>query len=289
VDSLRQHQCLIYQGDPSRRFLSLASTLETKLKWNYRCIFLGSPGRVTDLRRCMEAVGINAAAELAQGNLIFSSEQHVFDGRFDANGLATSLAETVEQSLRDGYAGLWVTGDVVWEIGSANESWKLPEYERLVEDLFREYPQLGAVCQYHVDAFPPEAIREALLVHPTIYLDEYLSRVNPHYVNSADHARAATHGAALDSAIRNLIQPASAKLAIHYWLKTSAGEFQICYQAGHYLPAFEGKRIGRSVYVHPQFVVDDLIAGVVELPERVSSAKADLPEDLRQWIRLNLI
>ena len=58
----------------------------------------------------------------------------------------------------------------------------LLEYEVKLEDLFRRQPSLSGICQYHVETLPPEAVQHGLLMHPSIFINETLSRVNPHYV-----------------------------------------------------------------------------------------------------------
>ena len=58
---------------------------------------------------------------------------------------------------------------------------KLLEYEGKLEDLFRRQPSFCGICQYHVETLPPEAVRQGLLTHPSIFINQTLSRVNPHY------------------------------------------------------------------------------------------------------------
>ena len=38
------------------------------------------------------------------------------------------------------------------------------------------------VCQYHADTLPAQAVGQGLLTHPSLFINETLSRVNPHYV-----------------------------------------------------------------------------------------------------------
>jgi len=81
------------------------------------------------------------------------------------------LEAAVHQALSDGYQGFWVTGDMTWEFGSKKKFGKLLEYEWKLEDLFRRQPCLSGICQYHV-----------LRSHQKIFINETLSRLNPHYV-----------------------------------------------------------------------------------------------------------
>ncbi len=40
------------------------------------------------------------------------------DGSFDVPMMLANLEEALDQALRDGYKGLWATGDMTWEFGS---------------------------------------------------------------------------------------------------------------------------------------------------------------------------
>ncbi len=57
-------------------------------------------------------------------------------------------------SMRDGFNGLWATGDMVWQLGSERNADKLLVYEYAVEELLQNNPTLSGVCQYHKDTLP---------------------------------------------------------------------------------------------------------------------------------------
>ena len=66
------------------------------------------------------------------------------------------------QALKDGYQGLWATGDMTWEFGPARDLSKLLEYEWRLEEFIREHPQMGGICQYHTDTLPREILRKRM-------------------------------------------------------------------------------------------------------------------------------
>ena len=178
-----RHQCLIYSGSPARHLPALAALMRRKLEERHRCLYLDSPPMVAGMRSYLSAAGVDVAREVEKGSLVLSSDQgHLVDGHFDVDLMIRSLEEAVQQALNDGYLGLWATGDMTWEFGSRKEMAKLLEYEGKLEDLFRRQPSLCGICQYHVDTLPPEAVGQGLLTHPSLFINETLSRVNPHYV-----------------------------------------------------------------------------------------------------------
>jgi MEDS: MEthanogen/methylotroph, DcmR Sensory domain len=206
MDSRPRHQCLIYDGAPSRQLPALAAIARDRLQTSYRVLYLNSVPMVAGMRSYLAAAGVDVAAEVERGSLVLSSEQaHLVDGHFSVERMLQTLEETLAKALRDGYVGLWATGDMTWEMGPDRDFGKLLEYERRLEEFFAEHAQLNGVCQYHVETMPREALRHGLLAHPTLFVNETLSRLNPVYAPPAAFARVSQQ-AALDALIDQLCQ-----------------------------------------------------------------------------------
>jgi endonuclease III len=71
------------------------------------------------------------------------------------------------------------TGDMSWEFGSEKN---LARLLVALEELFHTFPTLTGICQYHRDTLPAEIIRQGLVRHHSLFINETLSRLNPHYV-----------------------------------------------------------------------------------------------------------
>ena len=100
-----------------------------------------------------------------------------------------TIEQALEKALDDGYAGLWATGDMTWEMGPSQTFSQLLEYEWQLEKLFRQHPQLSGICQYHADTLPRTTLRQGLASHPAIFVNATLSRINLNYLppeNSQD-------------------------------------------------------------------------------------------------------
>ena len=153
-----------------------------QLKSNRRCFYLNSPNMVTAMRAHLAGQGVNVAAEERRRALVLSSTQEfLIDGEFDSARMLAMLERAVQESLADGFGGLWASGDMGWELGSGRGVDQLLAYERSLEDYFRVQPALYGVCQYHVDRLPPDAIRRAFGTHRSLFIDDRLSRMNPFY------------------------------------------------------------------------------------------------------------
>ncbi|HTB95674.1 MAG TPA: MEDS domain-containing protein [Terracidiphilus sp.] len=177
-----RHRCLLYEGPPSKQLPTLAAVICQKIEENYRCLYLNSPTMVTGMASYLAAQGRDVLEDTKQGRLVLSSDQHnAEDGLFDVDAMLQGLGDALDQALKDGYRGLWASGDMTWEFGRSGNFSRLLEYEWRLEEFFGSHPELEGICQYHVDTLPPEAIQHGRDAHPAIFVNETLSLVNLHY------------------------------------------------------------------------------------------------------------
>ena len=139
MDPASRHQCLIYEGPPSRHLAALAEVVRQKLNENKRCLYLNSEPMVAGMRSYLAAAGVDVPHETANAKLVLSSERHhLADGRqFDVDQMIRALEGALKQALKDGYQGLWATGDMTWELGPDKDFSRLLEYEWRLEEFFR--------------------------------------------------------------------------------------------------------------------------------------------------------
>jgi hypothetical protein len=208
MDQIPRHQCLVYDGAPSRQLPMLAEMLRQKLGEGFRCVFLNSPPMVAGIRSSLSAAGIDLAGEIERGNLrLLSERDYLVQGHFDPERMIFMLNDALTQALVDGYRGLWATGDMTWELGPKPDFAKLAEYEWKLEEFFRYNPGLSGVCQYHADTLPHEVMRQGLASHPALFINETLSRINPHYLPQFAVDPNAPVSAELDRALARYLAP----------------------------------------------------------------------------------
>lgn len=183
MEQVPRHHCLVYEGSPSRHLPVLAAAICETLKQRYRCLYLNNPDMVAEMHACLEARGLDVLAEIRRGALVLSSGlDHLNNGLFDMDAMLNGLEKTLRQALKDGYKGLWASGDMTWEFGPARNFSQLLEYERRLEQLFQKNPALAGVCQYHAATLPRAAMRQGLLAHPSVFINESMALLNPHYL-----------------------------------------------------------------------------------------------------------
>lgn len=211
MEPVSRHQCLIYAGPPSRHLAALAVTLRAKLWRNYRCLYLNSPSMVGGIRSFLGAADVNVEEEIARGSLVLSAEQgHLIDGRFDVPRMIETLGAALDQALRDGYAGLWATGDMTWEMGPQKDFSKLLDYEWRLEEFMRQHPEMSGICQYHAETLPREMLRHGLLAHRSIFVNETLSLVNPQYLRQESYTDTRANTVEIDAALNQLCEVSGA-------------------------------------------------------------------------------
>ena len=165
---------------------------------------------VAGLKSQLAAQGLDVEQEFASGRLVMSAEQTHLQGdwEFDAARMLDTLGRALQQALRDGYQGLWASGDMTWEFGPAKDLSKLLEYEWRLEQFMREHPEMGGICQYHADTLPRDALRKGLQAHSHLFVNETLSMINPHYLDSASSSLV-SDVVALDHFIAGMLNRAS--------------------------------------------------------------------------------
>ncbi|HEX4065796.1 MAG TPA: MEDS domain-containing protein [Acidobacteriaceae bacterium] len=205
MDPAPRHQCLIYDGPPSRQLSALAATVSEKLRQNFRCLYLNTKPMVAGMRSYAAAAGVDVTHEMTKGSLLLSSDRgHLVGGRFDPQRMMQLLNSALEQALNDGYVGLWATGDMTWQMGPDRDFARLLEYEWQLERFFRTHPQLSGVCQYHADTLPRDRMRQGLMSHPGVFINETLSLVNPHFIPPESFTSGADQSAELNCVVGQL-------------------------------------------------------------------------------------
>ena len=183
MTGIPRHQCLIYRGAPSEQLAGLALLIRKKLAGNFRCLYLNSPAMVAGIRAYLTSSGLDVHDAVVNGRLILSSSHdHLVDGAFDPKRILRMLKDAYDGALADGHAGLWASGDMAWEFGPSRDFDTLVQYERALEAFFQAHPNLQGVCQYHADVLPSDVVKSGLTLHPAIYVNETLSRLNAQYV-----------------------------------------------------------------------------------------------------------
>jgi hypothetical protein len=137
MDATARHQCMIYAGSPAKHLSGVAHVMVEKLRANNRCLYLNSPTMVAGIRSYLAAAGLDVAQQVIKGALVLSSDQnHLVSGRFDVDRMLSMLGSALNDAVADGYAGLWASGDMTWELGNEQNFEMLMEYDASLKSCF---------------------------------------------------------------------------------------------------------------------------------------------------------
>jgi hypothetical protein len=139
---------------------------------------------VAGMRSTLAAMDMDIA-EVTKDRLMLSCEPVSSGREFNSEEMLSKLEDLLDKSIKDGYRGLWASGDMTWEFGPSKDFSKLIQYELGLEELFHRRKELCGICQYHHDTLPQDAMRQSLLIHPTLVINETLKIINPYYLKSS--------------------------------------------------------------------------------------------------------
>lgn len=179
MQSHTRHQCIIYSGDPTHKLPAIAITIQRTMLDGYQCLYINSPEMLMKMMLTLASLGIDIEEEVASNRLVFSSEKPSEEEEFDIDKMLMGLESALDNALKQGFKGLWASGDMTWELAGEKNFEKLVEYEWKLEQLFHKRKELHGICQYHCDTLPPEVIRKGLLKHHMLFVNDTLSRINP--------------------------------------------------------------------------------------------------------------
>lgn len=180
------HQCLIYEGLQYTYLEAVAERIRRHLRGNYRCVYMHNEPTIAALRSYLSAVGVDVDQECRRTSLVLSSEpmHRIRNRAFDPDRMMGLVEQLLGEALRDNFSGLFGSGDMTWEFGPKKDFSKLLEYEWRLEHFIREHPQLIALCHYHADTLPREALRMGAIAHEMMFVDGSLSVPNPNYIQA---------------------------------------------------------------------------------------------------------
>src|SRR5580692_2541153 len=142
-----RHQGFMYQGSPSGHIPMIAAVIKARLEEKHRCLYFDSKPMVAGLRSRLAQIEVDVDREIANNSLVFSSHLgHLSDDQtFDVERMIATLEDALNQTLRDGYVGLWASGDIAWEFGPKVDFGQLVQYETRLEDFVCAHAEMSGI------------------------------------------------------------------------------------------------------------------------------------------------
>ncbi|MGD0640910.1 MAG: MEDS domain-containing protein [Roseiarcus sp.] len=120
--------------------------------------------------------GIDAQDAINRGllRIVSARDSYLRQGVFSADFMISFMRLVMVRLAADGFRKHLVTGEMDWFFSGTPGVEEIHTYERRLNKLFDEYPDVTIVCQYDITKFDGEGVLQACASHPIVHLDEQL-------------------------------------------------------------------------------------------------------------------
>ena len=207
-----EHLALLYSSHEERLDVSL-SFCQLGLEAGDRCLYISNDVSRSEVIAGLAALGGSPEEALERGHLDIRPADEVYTGgRFDADGMVDTLVALVEESVRDGYEGLRVTGEIPWQTHDGVSFEDIVDYERQFDRTAPEF-DFNALCQYDLRTLDDGETLNLVHVHPQLIYRRQLCE-NPFYRPPDRLAKLDDVGLSADQVLQTTYELSAARRAI---------------------------------------------------------------------------
>jgi len=125
-----------------------------------------------DLDVAKRALGIGAQDYLVKGQFVFFTSNDIYlkDGYFDPDRMISLLKTSEKTALKEGFAGIRVTGEMTWILSKLPGTERFMEYENKLNEFFPG-SKASAICQYSESKFDKKILIGVIETHPKVGID----------------------------------------------------------------------------------------------------------------------
>ncbi|MFF9278963.1 MEDS domain-containing protein [Streptomyces griseosporeus] len=162
------HVCLAFADDAEQQRVA-PTYLLTGLRRGERVMYFADQRTPTQVLDWLRAAGRDPEPALASGQLVVTTadDSYLAAGTFDADSMVATLRQEVADSLRAGYTGFRVSGEMAWALRDVPGSERLGEYETKANAAFEGH-RASAVCQYDDRRIDAAALADFEAGHPQV-------------------------------------------------------------------------------------------------------------------------
>ncbi len=171
--AIHEHLALLYSSQ-REQFDVIAPFLKTGLERGERCLYLVDDITPTSIIQRINEEGVEATNALGAKSLIIEVRRR---GYFDPEHMIRFLKEAADAAIADGFTALRFASEMSWLLAREGGIERLNEFEAMLNYFFPQYPALG-ICQYNLQRFRPDTVKEIVLCHPNVIVGRAL-RKNP--------------------------------------------------------------------------------------------------------------
>src|SRR5512133_3333321 len=172
------HMCLIYSDDKEREEV-MSRFIGAGLEGNERvAYFAHDSGREEILDHLHEK-----CPDVKDENLIITNARDTYcpNGEFVIDDMVKTLTAFYQGTIKEGYSGARVSGEMAWALEGLPGSDRVMEYESLGDIVLKPNP-VTVICQYDARKFDGITLLNCLKVHPYMIVKGQVVQ-NPYYLS----------------------------------------------------------------------------------------------------------
>jgi len=204
--NLGDHAVLFYEEN-EEHLSAVHSFVKRSLKNNEKCIYVDSKANQKKILAELNKTVGNTDDFLKSGQLqVYNVEELYGDpGAFRADDMISLLKANVKSSIKEGYNGLSITGELKGVIDFKGGKEEIIKYEwKLHDQIFEKHP-VKALCRYNINHFDKEVIKTAVELHDYIVWQGTLYE-NPYYIDPEGYKKNKVEEYEIKSWLKNIKQ-----------------------------------------------------------------------------------
>jgi PAS domain S-box-containing protein len=169
------HLACIYKSRQEWELFASAF-VKSGLEKGEKCCYIFDTHTARQVRDLLKKYGVNTTEAEASGKLVLWHGNKVYfeDGHFSPDKIAEFLVKETGKARAEGYSAFRITREMEWILQRFPGSESVLEYEtKLNLDPSTNYPYL-LVCQYEHDKYTPQFIKDLILTHPVLILNNQI-------------------------------------------------------------------------------------------------------------------
>jgi len=171
--AVHEHLALLFSSQ-REQFDVIVPFLRSGLERDERCLYLVDDITPTGIIARLAAAGLEVDGALEARSLVIDVRSR---GYFDPEMTIRLFKEATEAAIADGFSALRIASEMSWLLVRDGGIERLNEFEAMLNYFFPQYPALG-MCQYDLERFRPDTVKEVVLDHPNVIVGGTL-RKNP--------------------------------------------------------------------------------------------------------------
>lgn len=165
----RRHVCMFFRN-PVEQWEVFRRYFLHHYRNRQPTLYIRSATSQAQMREWLASEGLDFDEVMRSGllQLLTADQAYLKSGHFSADAMVAFVRQMIIRTNADGHPAHLVTGEMDWYGSGAPGVEEMHEYERRLNFLQDEFPEVTIVCQYDVSRFDVETVVEACCTHPLL-------------------------------------------------------------------------------------------------------------------------